>query len=146
MAKLLTSNGVGFFVDDDLVEKVSKYKWSFSSRYIQCRVNRKTLRLHHLILGSARGKCVDHINGDACDNRRSNLRFCTHAENIQNRKPNRNASLPYKGIQQLPSGRFRVRVGAFGKRKNYGTFSTLEEANRQRQKIAKQLHGEFYHE
>lgn len=42
--------------------------------------------LHRLIMNPAKGYVVDHINGDAMDNRRENLRVVTRAENAQNRK------------------------------------------------------------
>lgn len=45
------------------------------------------LRMHREIVGLPLGdpREVDHINGNALDNRRVNLRATTHAENHQNR-------------------------------------------------------------
>lgn len=42
--------------------------------------------MHRVILGAKKGQIVDHINGDGLDNRRENLRFVTHGQNMQNRR------------------------------------------------------------
>jgi len=41
---------------------------------------------------------VDHINGDSLDNRRCNLRFVTHQQNLMNQAPQSGCSSKYKGV------------------------------------------------
>lgn len=57
--------------------------------YVDVRkcVNGKTYRgfLHRLIMSCPPDKVVDHINGNPLDNRKCNLRICTHKENCLNR-------------------------------------------------------------
>jgi hypothetical protein len=57
----------------------------------------RTLRMHRLILNASESQFVDHINGDTLDNRRSNLRFCTDAENQQNTS-SRGGTSRFKGV------------------------------------------------
>ena len=58
-----------------------------SGRYpAVCRVTHTERWVHRIIMGTTNGMDTDHINHNTCDNRRANLRVCTHAENMRNRK------------------------------------------------------------
>lgn len=49
----------------------------------------KLIFMHRMILGLQRGnsKVAHHINHNTLDNRRCNLKKCTHSENLRNREP-----------------------------------------------------------
>ena len=44
----------------------------------------KIIFLHRIIVNAPKDMVVDHINGDSLDNRRCNLRICTHRQNMMN--------------------------------------------------------------
>ena len=80
-------------VDDEDYERVSHFKWHahrdqraalWYARRTWRRPQRGSILLHRLLLNAPRDKQVDHINGDGLDNRRCNLRLCSHAENMRN--------------------------------------------------------------
>jgi hypothetical protein len=63
---------------------------------------------------------VDHINGVKFDNRKSNLRIVTHAENGQNWGDN-----PYRGVSLTSRGdKWRARVGD----QQIGVYETKDQA------------------
>ena len=45
---------------------------------------KRCLKLHRFIMNCPDDKVVDHINHNTIDNRKQNLRICTHFENQQN--------------------------------------------------------------
>ena len=55
--------------------------------------------MHRLIIGAKDGEVVDHRNRNGLDNRKQNLRICTHAENTRNSRPHFSSS-NYKGVHK----------------------------------------------
>jgi len=74
---------------------------------------------------------IDHINGDACDNRISNLRVVTPSINSRNRKVGKNNTSGKTGVYYYkPKNKWRAHIFT-GKTKHalvLGAFDTKEEA------------------
>lgn len=86
--------------------------------------------VHRLIFFLEHGyypKLVDHIDRNKLNNHYSNLRECTHQENLLN-QGGRNTVSGHKGINKCPNGKWRVRKQIDGKLTHMGVFETLEEA------------------
>jgi hypothetical protein len=113
-------------------------------RYI--KINRRlyrTSRLAWLYVTGAWPKFeIDHINGDPSDDRWSNLRPATHAQNSKNRKLNVNNSSGYKGVF-LNKGRWRAVINSDGQRYHLGYFATQAEAAFAYRYAADQLHKDY---
>lgn len=88
------------------------------------------------------GMLVDHINGDCTDNRRANLRFCTHSQNCQNRRPRKNKAVPYKGVARDKSS-YRAHLHRPDGSVFSANFSTPEAAALAYDAEAKRSFGEF---
>lgn len=83
---------------------------------------------------------IDHINGNKSDNRRSNIRLCTQADNSRNRS--RYVGTSYKNIRKLPSGSFEARIQLDGRRITKA-FDKLKDAKVWYKDYADKLFGEF---
>lgn len=95
-----------------------------------------------IITGASRDKVVDHVSGDTLDNRRGNLRICTHAQNVKNQKRQKNAAR-FKGIAQTASGMWCAFICTDGDRQYLGGFASDIEAAQAYDAAALRLHGEF---
>jgi hypothetical protein len=95
--------------------------------------------LHHY--GEHPAGVVDHINGVRDDNRISNLRDVTHAQNLQNitrpRKSNRSG---YLGVQTQTDGRYIVQIEANGVRHYVGFFTCPKAAHEAYKEAKRRLH------
>nr|DAX03843.1 MAG TPA: homing endonuclease [Caudoviricetes sp.] len=122
-------NGVIIFDKDDL-EKVKKYNWTINSNgyaVFRCgsnHKNRETIRMHRYLLGYAGSKDVDHINGNRLDNRKSNLRVCTRAENLWNtvKQKHEMHNISTSG------GKYRVEIMRNGNRYKSKFFKVIDDA------------------
>jgi hypothetical protein len=86
---------------------------------------------------------IDHEDLDGLNNKFINLRLCTHAENMRNRKTPKNCESGVKGIRQSPSGRWRARIIFNRQYYHLGMFDTCELAKEFRDLASDLLHREF---
>lgn len=113
--------------------------------YIQVCVDRRLYALHHLIwvwvYGEYPHEQIDHINRVRDDNRLSNLRPVTHAENMRNKATYSNNKSGMPGVMWYPPySKWIARIGHKGKKKHLGYFDSLAAAKAAYLSAKQQLH------
>lgn len=90
------------------------------------------LLMHRVITDAPDGVVADHRDGDGLNNRRANLRVCSHSQNLANwLKKNPTATSSFKGVCWDSSrGRWMAYFKANGVFKNLGRFDSEENAAR----------------
>ena len=148
MKPLPLTKGKVALVDDEDFAAISKYKWYAERRkhtyyaYRRDRVTRKVVRMHREILKPRKGQVIDHKNHNGLDNRRSNIRLCTYANNAQNSRRKRGVS-GFRGVWPHPSGIWHVYIQCRGVATFLGCFHDPAEGAKAYDKAAKRLHGTF---
>jgi hypothetical protein len=100
--------------------------------------------LHRLILNPPENKLVDHRNGNGLDNRRENLRLATHAQNMLNRRKQKNTSSKFIGVYfDKQTGKWRAKIKVNSKTMHIGRFDSELQAALAYDRTAKLYHGEF---
>lgn len=119
-------------IDTGDVALVNQWRWSLTRGYAK-RVGwsdgkPQLIYMHRLILGLGADDDteVDHISRVKIDNRRSNLRTVTHADNMQN-VPGREGASSHRGVYRL-SGKWAAGLSVNGKSIHLGSFDSEEEA------------------
>ena len=151
-------------VDDEDFDELSKYNWCvekksngmfYASRSsLSNKEKRHTVYMHRQILGLTKndGKQTDHINHNGLDNKRSNIRVCSYAQNQQNRKLIKNKTSKYKGVSwskgqihkgKQYKGKWLAHIVYEGKALHLGLFNDEIEAAKAYDQKAKELFGEF---
>ncbi len=104
---------------------------------------RVSVKMHMLVMGSDGSMNIDHIFGNKLDNRKSQLRFATKAENARNQKLRKNNTSGYKGVywDKNRSKWIAAIQGTY-----IGAYNSLDDANAAYTTKARQLFGEFYRE
>ena len=169
---------------DKVVEEVTRYnndgslrkgtgKWyywtnkKYGGKQEYATTGCRSKSIHRLVMDAPKGMVIDHINGNGLDNRKENLRICTHSENAMNQRLKSHSVSGYKGVQYEPTRKYKYTSKKTGittvkeykmklpysayvgdpNRKNrhlfLGRYATAEEAARVRDKMALELHGEY---
>lgn len=138
------NNKTEFYIDAENFNNVKNYCWhdriDNGVRRLCARVNGKKLLMHQF-LGF---KNYDHIDRNELNNRKYNLRECTHRENCQNRGMYSNNTSGIIGVYWVKSlQKWTVRIQIDGKNTNLGNFNNKEDAIRTRLQAEKDYYKEF---
>lgn len=101
--------------------------------YISTRIYGRHWKIHRLawvhFYGEFPDGQIDHINGCKSDNRISNLRCGTRAENQQNQKLHSDNTSGYTGVSwRKDSNKWKAQIQVDGKKIHLGSFARLEDA------------------
>jgi hypothetical protein len=148
------THGLCAIVDAEDISLVEKYRWyaragrktNYACTWVR-RGNGVVSKppMHRVILNEPDGLEVDHVNGNGLDNRRSNLRICTHDQNTRNRRSKKSGtSSRFIGVRWNKQSRKWIAAYETGGRERYlGSFDKEEDAARVRDKAVAREWGEF---
>lgn len=150
---LLTKSQVAI-IDDEQYERVSQFKWHvinprgrrfYAVRSTHINGKKTMIYMARYILNASPKIYVDHINRNTLDNRVSNLRLCTNAQNMANvpkmRKP---VSSKYKGVSWHRAGhKWQAHIHVNGQHMYLGLFTDEKTAARAYDDATRNLVGKF---
>lgn len=148
---VLTFYGVNTIIDDNDFPKIKGISFSLKIDkktdriYFTAILNKKRVLLHRLIMNAKQGDIIDHKNRhDTTDNRKSNLRFCTNAQNMWNSKRYKNNKSGIKCVTwDKDKSKYRVRITVNKKRISLGYYDKIEDAKKISIEAIKKYHKEF---
>lgn len=144
-------------VDNEDYDWICKFTWTIAgkkqrqgkyARTVIYRLDgsREEVYMHRMIMKATRGTLVDHLNMNGLDNRKSNLRLCTTAQNSMNRKVPKSNRSGYKGVYYRSDNQtnpYDAKITFNGKRIHIGCYRTAKDASDAYYAKAKELFGDF---
>lgn len=149
MKDIVLKNGMKILLDDEDFEKFSGFNFhafvhgntsyarrgiydvDFYKKYKKSKTHK--VFLHREILNIKDPKiCIDHIDGNGLNNQKSNLRICTHSQNMWNRVKDKKGTSKFKGVSfrknKRLNGVFVAAMGFKNKRWHIGHYDSEIEA------------------
>lgn len=143
-----TSKGEEFYFDLEDYDKIKDYCWFIDSNgYVvsnKSRCKQKHISMHRLLFPNAED--VDHKYGENTrnDNRKNNLRPCTHQNNIFNCKVPKNNTSGVTGVSWNKNmNKWQSYIMVNYRKINLGYFSNFDNAVKARKEAEDKYFGEF---
>lgn len=137
-------------VDKEDYDFLIQWEWratNFNGLYYATKTeNGKQILMHRFLMNDTQSnRFIDHKDGDTLNNQKSNLRPCSHAENMRNRvlicKTNTSG---FKGVcWRKDRLRWHAQIRFETKKINLGYFTSIIEAAKAYNEAAIKYHGEF---
>ncbi len=151
--RITLTQGLHALVDDEDYAGLAAYKWyvitgrsgiRYAARHSPRNLGPITISMHRQILKAEPGQQVDHKNHDGLDNRKTNIRICTHAQNMHNRRPKKGGSSVYKGVSwNKARGTWGTMLRVDGINRHLGCFKSEIDAAEAYDNAARKHFGEF---
>lgn len=138
-------------VDSCQADAVAPYNWFalhigrtwYAVRNAPKGSSPSTVYMHRMLLGYPSLE-VDHINLDGLDNRLSNLRVASHAENNRNKPLRSDNKSGAKGVTwDKERGKWFAKISCAGRQIALGRFDYIEDAKAAYDRAAVKIHGDF---
>lgn len=154
VAYVTLSRGYEAVIDAADVPLVEGYNWSAvvcpNAVYAAHKLpkdqqgNARTILMHRVIMGDPKGLYVDHVDRDALNNRRHNLRTATRSQNQHNRRKCSKSVSGLKGVHWDQSRqKWNARIMLHRRSIYLGAYLTPEAAHAAYCEASARLHGEF---
>jgi len=119
-------------VDDERGSELAGFRWhaqhskhtTYARRSVRTGQATAIIYMHHLVLPRQPELIVDHIDGNGLNNRRSNLRLVTHAQNLWNATHDHRSGVTF----HKQSGKWRARMKHLQQDIGLGGFDDRETA------------------
>lgn len=167
-AKVYFKDNIDYFlIDIEDVDKIKKYTWhrnKYRRDYITANKRSHydgrsggSIQVARYIMDCPKNMVVDHINGNISDNRKSNLRICTHQQNSCNVQIKGNNTSGHNGVywdksrENTRNARYQAYIAEKGHRircnfkiSDYGSKEeAYQEACKWQEEMANKLFGEY---
>lgn len=154
MKRIPLTQGKYALIDNEDFEKLNQFKWracyQHGSWYAVREIRKAkgiwtTQKMHMFIMNTPKGMEIDHENHNGLDNQKTNLRICTHVQNLMNQRPqHRKTSSKHKGVYwHKCTNKWMARIKLNGKYIYLGLFVNEINAALAYDVAAKELFREF---
>jgi hypothetical protein len=138
------TKGMVAIIDKEDYERVASISWHYEHGYARADSKHGKIYMHRFINNTPKGLFTDHRNGDRLDNRKTNLRNATRAQNTYNASGVKSSTSGLKGVSRhKQTGKWRARIMVDYKEIHLGIFDTKETAYQKYVEAAKLYQGEF---